>query len=194
MKINSIRYVFENKQPELRRIIVKYGLPPASNSKDLWKKVNYLVAKFKNEMLRDIAEIHPDKELIVWNENQKANDKPNLPEIPLNTIMQSDNSGSDTDFINTSRSNIKQKIKSDKFSSVCGCSSADGSCADGDDYSNCNGGNCSCGCGNKNNFSNADANTDGTIKEKVQNNLPLIVVGSLLAVGVLLYIGNRQSA
>ena len=176
MKINSIRYVFENKQPELRRIIVKYGLPPASNSKDLWKKVNYLVAKFKNEMLRDIAEIHPDRELIMWNENQKANDKPNLPEIPLNSIMQTpvENNG---------------EAKKENYSSVCGCSSADGSCADGDNYSNCNGGNCSCGCGNKN-----YSNVDGTMKEKIQNNLPLIVVGSLLAVGVLLYIGNRQSA
>lgn len=199
MKINSIRYVFENKQPELRRIIVKYGLPPATNSKDLWRKVNYLVAKFKNEMLRDIAEIHPDKELILWSENLKNSDKPNIPEIPLKNIMQTpeQNSGELDSLINTSRSNVKNTLKKEKYSSVCGCSGADGqSCADNcssaadGDYSNCYGNNCSCGCGNKNQenkFSNAEGDS------KIKDNLPVIVLGGLITVGLFLMLKDAPS-
>ena len=88
MKIDTIRYVYENKQPELRRLVVKYGLPPAKNSKDLWSKVNYLVAKFKSEMLKDIADIHPDKDLIIWSESTKGgNDTPkSISEIDLKVI------------------------------------------------------------------------------------------------------------
>lgn len=197
MKINSIRYVFENKQPELRRIIVKYGLPPATNSKDLWRKVNYLVAKFKNEMLRDIAEIHPDKELILWSENLKGSDKPNnIPEIPLKNIMQQtpEQNGELDSLINTSRSNVKNITKKEKYSSACGCSGADGqSCADNcssaadGDYSNCYGNNCSCGCGNKENkFSNIEG-------DSIKQHLPIIVLGGLLTVGIFLMLKDAPS-
>lgn len=74
MEINTIRYVFGAKKPELRRLVVKYGLPPAKNEQDLWRKTNYLVAKFQKEMLKDIAYIHPDRELILWSTESGKND------------------------------------------------------------------------------------------------------------------------
>jgi hypothetical protein len=166
MKINSIRYIYENKQPELRRLIVKYGLPPAKNIKDLWTKTNYLVAKFKDEFLKDLAEIHPDRELIIWSESLK-NTNTNATETS-NIVSKTEN------------------VKSEVFSGACGCSGFDG-----EDSSNCNGNsNCGCNCGSKNqNFSNAN----GNLTDKVKDNLPLIVIGSLLVVGGLLYFGKTSS-
>lgn len=170
MKIDTIRYVFENRQPELRRLVVKYGLPPAKNSKDLWSKVNYLVAKFKSEMLKDIADIHPDKDLIVWSESTK-NAPTSINEIDLKSILP---------------------IAKEDKSSACGCSGADGdysecqgnpNCDCNKGYSNC-GGNPNCKCGQ---YSNADG-----IGSKIKDNMPIVVIASLLVVGGLLFLGNRN--
>lgn len=160
MKIDTIRYVYENRQPELRRLVVKYGLPPAKNAKDLWTKVNYLVAKFKGEVLKDIADIHPDKDLIIWNESTKVssdNVPKSISELDLNTILP---------------------IEKEKKSGACGCAGADG------EYSECGGG---CGCSRcKTTYSNV-----GGIGEKVKDNMPILVIGSLLLVGGLLFL-NRN--
>ena len=39
-KIDMIRYVFENRPNEMRKMVVKYGVTPAQNPEDLWKKIN----------------------------------------------------------------------------------------------------------------------------------------------------------
>lgn len=156
MQNNTITYIFENRQPELKRLIVKYGLNPAKNKVDLWKKINYLVAKFKDEMLRDLAEIHPDKDLILWNESQKEDVK--LPESTPIAIVEAK-------------------------SNACGCSGANGE----KEFSNCYG-NPSCSCGCKNNYANVEGENEDN---KSKDNLPLLVVGSLLVISGLLFLGNR---
>jgi hypothetical protein len=157
--MNTLNYVFENRQPELRQMVVDYGLKPAKNRLDLYKKVNAIVAKYKNQALKDIAKIHPDREFILWSvENEESAPKKEVVETK---------------------------------SSACGCSGADG------EYSNCGGG-CACGCGGKCGSSNNEkqakqySSVDGdTTPSALKNNMPIIVIGSLLAVGGLLLLGRQ---
>ena len=164
MQNNTIKYIFENKQPELRRLVVKYGLTPARSNNDLWKKTNYLIAKFKDEMLLDVAKIHPDRDLIVWSLQKMQEAQRQLPQqvSSLNSIVENNN---------------------EQVANACGCSGADGndySNAHGiDEYSNCYG-NRDCNCQCQSNI------TGEEIKTKIKANMPLLIIGSLLVVGGLL--------
>lgn len=181
MKNNTIKYIFENRQPELRRLIVKYGLTPARSKADLWKKVNYLVTKFKQEMLFDIAKMHPDRDLILWAAQQQqkiSQPQPVLPQMPsVSSFNQEENSN------------------------ACGCSSANGddysnmncgmSAFSGDDFSNCSGNpDCSCDC-KKSNVEGETQTAKVEVKSTLANNMPLIVVGSLILVGGLIFLGSK---
>jgi hypothetical protein len=64
-KISLVDYVSTNNTAYARRLVTKYGLSPATNLNDLRNKLAYVVAKFGDEALRDVASIHPDKELIL---------------------------------------------------------------------------------------------------------------------------------
>ena len=183
MKNNTIKYIFENKQPELRRLIIKYGLTPAKNNADLWKKVNYLIAKFKDEMLFDVAKLHPDKDLILWAYQQQQ--------------QQQQQQQRGFDMMQKSSYNQNQSNVEGDYSDACGCSSANGdeysnacgcSSANGDDYSNCNG-NPDCKCNCSSGVDGQESKT--TVADKLKNNMPLVVVGSLLLVGSLILFGNR---
>jgi hypothetical protein len=164
MQNNTIKYIFENKQPELRRLVVKYGLTPARNKNDLWKKTNYLIAKFKDEMLLDVAKIHPDRDLIVWSIQKMQESQRQMPQ-------------------QVSSANSIVENNSEQVANACGCSGADGndySNANGiDEYSNCYG-NRDCNCQCQSNI------TGEEIKTKIKANMPLLIIGSLLVVGGLL--------
>jgi hypothetical protein len=175
MEINTIRYIFGAKKPELRRLVVKYGLPPAKNEQDLWHKTNYLVAKFQEEMLKDIAYIHPDRELILWSTKSEESKGKNSEE------------------------------KSNCYGNPdCNCGVGIGKKP--------------CGCAGA--TSNFEGNEQavmqpqpqqqaqpqqqqvpqvvvekiqaGSFQETLKNNMPLVVVGSLLLVGGLILFGNRK--
>lgn len=180
MEINTIRYVFGAKKPELRRLVVKYGLPPAKNEQDLWHKTNYLVAKFQKEMLKDIAYIHPDRELILWSTETEESKGKNDSEEKSNCYGNPD----------------------------CNCGVGIGKKP--------------CGCGCAGATSNVGGQTEqvatppqqvggtvaslpqqqvpqvvekiqaGSFQETLKNNMPLVVVGSLLLVGGLILFGNRK--
>lgn len=175
MEINTIRYIFGAKKPELRRLVVKYGLPPAKNEQDLWHKTNYLVAKFQKEMLKDIAYIHPDRELILWSTESEESKGKNDSEEKSNCYGNPD----------------------------CNCGIGIGKKP--------------CGCGCAGSTSNVEGNEQavmqpqpqpqqqqvvpqvvvekiqaGSFQETLKNNMPLVVVGSLLLVGGLILFGNRK--
>lgn len=176
--MDTIKYIFETKQPELRRLVVKYGLQPAKNSKDLLDKVSYLTLKFKEEFLKDIAAIHPDRDLILW--SQDSDKKSAVDAVAAETSVL------------TKKEPYDKKSK-EVISSACGCSGADGENQDAaDEFSNC-GGNPDCKCGNKNNqsFSNAEGKS---FSDTLKDNMPLVIVGSLLLVGGLIFLGKRQLA
>lgn len=173
-----ITYLVENKQPELRRLVVKYGLTPAKNITDLTNKVKYLMKKFKHEFMKDLANIHPDKDLIIWS-------------------LSSDKESPVTDSPSTTSSStpivIKEAIsKMEKKSSACGCSGADGETTLG-----CNGDTECSGCASKAKKAEATSSAEGDKKSMVdvlKENMPLVIIGSLVLVGGLVFMGNKRVA
>jgi hypothetical protein len=156
MEINTIRYIFGAKKPELRRLVVKYGLPPAKNEQDLWHKTNYLVAKFQEEMLKDIAYIHPDRELILWstdeskgkNEEKSASATSNF-EGNEQAVMQPQPQPQPQAQPQQQQEQVVPQVVVEKIQA-------------------------------------------GSFQETLKNNMPLVVVGSLLLVGGLILFGNRK--
>ena len=190
MEINTIRYVFGAKKPELRRLVVKYGLPPAKNEQDLWHKTNYLIAKFQKEMLKDVAYIHPDRELILWS---TESDEPKVGK--------------------SSAANGNEE--SNYYGNPCNCGlGINCNCGLGIGKKPCG-----CGCASTS-TSNVEGQNEqavapqpqqvvgksilpeapqvvekiqaGSFQETLKNNMPLVVVGSLLLVGGLILFGNRK--
>lgn len=188
MEINTIRYVFGAKKPELRRLVVKYGLPPAKNEQDLWHKTNYLVAKFQKEMLKDIAYIHPDRELILWSTETEESKGKNDSEEKSNCYGNPDcncgvgigkkpcgcgcagatsNVGGQTEQVAPqmmTREQIKQV-------GVTAASLPQQAVPQ---------------------VQVVEKIQAGSFQETLKNNMPLVVVGSLLLVGGLILFGNRQ--
>ena len=140
----------------------------------MWHKTNYLVAKFQKEMLKDIAYIHPDRELILWSTESEESKGKNDSEEKSNCYGNPD----------------------------CNCGIGIGKKP------------CGCGCGST---SNVEGNEQavmqpqpqpqqqqvvpqvvvekiqaGSFQETLKNNMPLVVVGSLLLVGGLILFGNRK--
>lgn len=176
--MDTIKYVFVKRQPELQKLVVKYGMKPAVNQHDLWLKVNALVKKHREVFMKDLADIHPDKDLIKWSLSLDKKDSPELIEEnkPSESVLAKIQNGI--------------SVEPQKTSNACGCSGADGektsgccgsSSVSGEKTSACS------GCDSmKSNFSGAD------ITEKIKNNLPLVVVGSLaLVLGVMLIAKNK---
>lgn len=54
-----------NNTPKAKALIVKYGYRPARSYNDLIKKLTIFTNEFKEEALKELAEIHPHKDLIL---------------------------------------------------------------------------------------------------------------------------------
>jgi hypothetical protein len=166
-------------------LVVKYGLTPAKSKHDLWMKTNFLVKQFKENFMKDIADIHPDKDLFTWRfslDKENNSDKKDITSVaPSHSELQ----------------NILDNVTvipptNQKASNACGCSGANGektsgccgSGADGEKTSGCSG----CDAMKKSSITGTE------IKEKIQNNLPLVIVGSLALVVGLIALSNRRLA
>jgi hypothetical protein len=64
-KISLQEIVALDSTREARNLVVKYGLPKARNTDDLIEKLDYITAKHREKALKDLALIHPDKDLIL---------------------------------------------------------------------------------------------------------------------------------
>jgi hypothetical protein len=64
-KISIQEYIAYNNRPMAQKMLVKYGLKTAKNPNEMERKLISLTRDYKEEFLKELANIHPDKELIL---------------------------------------------------------------------------------------------------------------------------------
>ena len=64
-KISIQEYIAYNNRPMAQKMLVKYGLKPAKSPIEMERKLIALTRDYKEDALREFANIHPDKELIL---------------------------------------------------------------------------------------------------------------------------------
>ena len=64
-KISLQELIAINNTPKAKALIIKYGYEPAQNYDDLVYKLFRLTKEYKSEALKDLAELHPHKDLIL---------------------------------------------------------------------------------------------------------------------------------
>jgi len=64
-KISIQEYIAYNNRPMAQKMLVKYGLKPAKSPLVMERKLIALTRDYKEDALREFANIHPDKELIL---------------------------------------------------------------------------------------------------------------------------------
>ncbi len=114
-KINTIHYVFANRQPQVKALITSWGFTPAKTENGLWKQINFVVAKYPEQALMALASIHPDRDLIL---STIKNVEPINPAIITPEV-------------------IKEVVKEETKSNACGCMGGRTSGCDGVSTCNC---------------------------------------------------------
>lgn len=64
-KISIQEYIAYNNRPMAQKMLVKYGLKPAKSPVEMEKKLIALTRDYKEDALKEFANMHPDKELIL---------------------------------------------------------------------------------------------------------------------------------
>lgn len=64
-KITLSELISINATDDAQELIAKYGVPEAKDYDDLINKIDNLIRKHGDVVVEDIAEIHPDRELII---------------------------------------------------------------------------------------------------------------------------------
>lgn len=64
-KISIQEYIACNNRPMAQKMLVKYGLKPAKSPVEMERKLIALTKDYREEALKELANIHPDKELIL---------------------------------------------------------------------------------------------------------------------------------
>ena len=64
-KISLQELIAINNTPKSKALIIRYGYDPAQNYEDLVYKLFRLTKDYKQEALKDLAELHPHKDLIL---------------------------------------------------------------------------------------------------------------------------------
>ena len=70
-KISIQEYIAYNNRPMAQKMLLKYGLKPAKSPVEMEKKLIALTRDYKEDALREFANIHPDKELILKYANKE---------------------------------------------------------------------------------------------------------------------------
>ncbi len=114
-KINTIHYVFANRQPQVKALITSWGLKPAKTEKGLWLQINDVIRKYPDQALMALANIHPDRDLIL---STIKNVEPINPAIIIPEV-------------------VKAVVKEETKSNACGCMAGRTSGCDGSSTCNC---------------------------------------------------------
>jgi hypothetical protein len=64
-KISLQELIAVNNTPKAKALIIRYGYDPATSYDDLIYKLFRLTKDYKKEALKDLAELHPHKDLIL---------------------------------------------------------------------------------------------------------------------------------
>ena len=70
-KISIQEYIAYNNRPMAQKMLVKYGIKPAKSPLEMERKLIALTRDYKEDALREFANIHPDKELILKYANRE---------------------------------------------------------------------------------------------------------------------------
>jgi hypothetical protein len=70
-KISIQEYIAYNNRPMAQKMLVKYGLKPAKSPVEMERKLIALTRDYKEDALREFANMHPDKELILKYANRE---------------------------------------------------------------------------------------------------------------------------
>ncbi len=117
-KINTIHYVFANRQPQVMALIKSWGLKPAKTERGLWRQINDVIRKYPDQALMGLANIHPDRDLIL---STIKNVEPINPAIITPVTPEA----------------IKEVVKEETKSNACGCMGGRSSGCDGSSTCNC---------------------------------------------------------
>ena len=153
----TIKYIFDNKMPELNSLITNYGVAPANSKQDLWEKTNFCIRRFRERFMKDLCDIHPDRDLFQW---RMSLDKEMPSEKELMSIMEN------TTILPDEKSNCNGDTKCEA------CSQKQKSNADGSSCMACEDSNYGI--------------TGEEIQQKLKNNMPFVVIASLaLVIGII---------
>jgi hypothetical protein len=156
-----------HRNPEVaNELLIKNGYPHSPDRDVLAKNLNHFLLNQRDVALTKLAEIHPDKEIIM-----SANGGEDINEPYVNDNFDGEGQG-------VKRRKNKKPCKGcgqfhnadgdSEYSNCCGSSHADG----GGEYSNCSGCGGSCGGKKRSQYSNAAGD----------NNMPALVSKQTLAI------------
>jgi hypothetical protein len=74
-KISIQEYIAYNNRPMAQKMLVKYGLKPAKSPMEMERKLISLTKDYQEEALKELANIHPDKELILKYADREKEEK-----------------------------------------------------------------------------------------------------------------------
>lgn len=117
----TIKYIFDNKMPELNSLIANYGIAPANSKQDLWEKTNFCIRRFRERFMKDLCDIHPDRDLFQWRaslDEIKPSEKELMSIMENTTIMPEKSSANANSCMACENNNygitgaeIQQKLK-----------------------------------------------------------------------------------
>jgi hypothetical protein len=112
-KISPQEIVAIDATPQAKALIIKYGYSPAQDMDDLVMKLDRMVAEHKELALKDIADIHPHRDLIgYYLEQDIRKEIDSLPKpkcgCSTNKSKKSSFDGSNGSIVNSGGSNTSE--------------------------------------------------------------------------------------
>lgn len=152
MRATLAEYVVTNNPNGASKMLVnRYNMPRTKSMAQMVQQMKYIIQRYRQQALEDIAEIHPDREFMVV---EKTLPLPMVEDAVMVSETKSNCNGA-TDCEGCS------KMKEEKSNCGGGCSGASG-CGCGGNTSNASG----CGCGGTSNIVGMNYAVNGSAQPK----------------------------